>query len=76
MTRHIDGPIPRLPHFQAWLAAQGGSQTQIADRIGVTPRAVSYWQLRQRWPTVEALRSAPEGLRALADDLEGIHGYR
>lgn len=72
MTRRItnDTPIPQLPTFTAWLKAQGTGQAQIADRIGVTQRCVSYWLTRQRWPTVEALRDAPEGLRALAQDLE------
>ena len=73
MARRItqDRPIPPLPRFSAWLASQGSDQSHIADRIGVTQRCISYWQTRQRWPTVEALRSAPDGLRALADDLEG-----
>jgi len=74
MTRRItqDMPVPRMPHFMAWLAAQGKDQATIADRIGVTQRCVSYWQTRQRWPTVEALRLRPDGLRALADDLERL----
>ncbi len=74
MTRRItqDRPVPVLPRFMAWLLAQGMTRTERADRIGVTQRAVAYWETRQRWPTVEALRLRPDGLRALADDLERI----
>ena len=78
MTRRItqDDLVPALPHFQAWLAAQGRDQATIADRIGVTQRCVSYWRTRQRWPTVESLRLRPDGLRALAEDLEATNGHR
>jgi hypothetical protein len=73
MTRRST-PVPRLLHFQAWLQAQGSSETEQADRIGVTQRCVTYWKTGQRWPTVEALKDAPDALRALADDLERRHG--
>lgn len=72
MTRPTDGPIPPLPRFAAWLATLGSSQAARADAIGVTQRCVSHWEARERWPTVEALRYTPEGLRALADDLEAM----
>lgn len=39
------------------LLDQGGSQTEIAQRLGVTPGAVSQWKKRYR-------RDGPEGLRA------------
>ena len=64
--------IPELPHFAAWLKAQGHNQASRAMRIGVTERCVSYWEHGQRWPTVEALRNAPDGLLALVDDLKQI----
>ena len=78
MTRRItqDNPIPHLPRFQAWLAAQGHTQATRADRVGVTERCISYWERRQRWPTVESLRLRPDGLRALAEDLEATNGHR
>jgi len=74
MTRRItqDRPVPKMPRFAAWLEAQGKDQATIAARLGVTQRCVSYWQTRERWPTVEALRDAPDGLRALAEDLESM----
>jgi transcriptional regulator with XRE-family HTH domain len=78
MSRRITQgrPMPPLPKFRAWLATQGKGQAQIADRVGVTQRCISYWANRQRWPTVESLRDAPEALRALADDLEALNGHR
>ncbi len=78
MTRRIiqDRTIPVLPTFTAWLMAQGNDQATIADRIGVTQRCVSYWLTHQRWPTVESLRLRPDGLRALAEDLEEANGHR
>ena len=77
MTRRItqDNPIPHLPAFTAWLKAQGSDQATIADRIGVTQRCVSYWLTHQRWPTAESLRLRPDGLRALASDLEEANGH-
>lgn len=63
-------PIPRLWHFKAWLKALAPSQAKRAKVIGVSTRCVEYWESGKRWPTVSALRRCPDGLRALADDLE------
>jgi DNA-binding transcriptional regulator YiaG len=75
MTRRST-TVPTLPRFQAWLKAQGTSQAKRARAIGVSARCVEYWHEGKRWPTAEALRTRPDGLRALADDLEALNGHR
>ena len=72
----IHAPIPALPRFQAWLKTQGSSQAKRARAVGVSVRCIEYWESGKRWPTVSVLRHCPDGLRALADDLEACHGHR
>ncbi len=72
----IHDPVPALPHFQAWLRTIGPSQITRARAIGVSARCIEYWQSGKRWPTVSVLRRWPDGLRALAEDLEATNGHR
>lgn len=68
--RRTQNDIPNFPHFFAWLEAQGETEADIAKSIGVSQRCISYWlNKKRRWPTVEALRSRPDGLAALVEDL-------
>ena len=67
--------VPPLPRFRAWLRKLAPTQAKRATLIGVSPRCVEYWLNGKRWPTVSMLRDYPDGLRALADDLEATNGH-
>jgi hypothetical protein len=75
MSRQARTTPPNLPHFQAWLKTHGASQAKQARAIGVSARCIECWTSGKRWPTVSALKAHPDGLRALAEDLEQSNGH-
>lgn len=72
----------RYPRFYAAYIKLGRNQTERAKRLGLSQRAVSYWENGDRVPHIEALQHWPDGIRLLADDIEhrrnrdGISGHQ
>lgn len=72
MSRPASVPVPPMPRFCAWIKEQGRTQAEQASTIGVGRRTLQTWTDGSMWPSVQALRKWPDGLRKLADDLEEI----